>query len=307
MLKNPDNIFSIVTLCKWAKVSRSGFYTFNGRKQKVSKKELRDRADFELILEAYKFRGYDKGNRGIKMRLERMGHPMGRDKIRRLMHKFGLVCPIRKPNPYKQAIKKLEESTVAPNILQREFREHGPRYVLLTDITYLFYGNGQKCYVSSIKDAYTKEILAYVLSDNMYEEFVLETIRNLIRDHKSELPQLPILNSDQGIHYKAKSFKELLSQNEILRSMSRKANCWDNAPKESFFGHMKDEIDITNCNTFEEVKDIIDDYMDYYNTDRPQWELAKLTPVEYYHYSITGQYPLEVKEVKYEDPNENEE
>lgn len=103
----------------------------------------------------------------------------------------------------------------------------------------------------------------------MYEEFVIETIRNLIRDHKSELPQMPILNSDQGIHYKAKSFKELLSKNEILRSMSRKANCWDNSPKESFFGHMKDEINITNCNTFEEVKGIIDDYMDYYNNDRP--------------------------------------
>ena len=79
--------------------------------------------------------------------------------------------------------------------------------------------------------------------------------------------------------------------------MSRKANCWDNAPQESFFGHIKDEIDITQCNTFEEVKNIIIDYIDYYNDDRPQWGLAYLTPVEYYHYVITGQYPLEVKNI----------
>ncbi len=287
-------------MCEWAKVSRAGFYRFLASNVIQSKREQNDRNDFSLILEAYKFRGYDKGSRGIQMRLDRMGHHMCRDKIRRLMNKFGLFCPIRKPNPYKQSLKRLEESTIAPNILQREFRKHGPRYVLLTDITYLFYGNGQKCYVSSIKDAYTKEILAYVISENMYEEFVLETVRNLIRDHKSELPQLPILNSDQGIHYKAKSFKDLLSQNEILRSMSRKANCWDNSPKESFFGHMKDEININNCNTFDEVKEIIDDYIDYYNNDRPQWDLAKLTPIEYYNYSITGQYPLEVKEIKYD-------
>ena len=246
MLNNPDNIFSVITLCKWAKVSRFGFYKYNEKLTNVTSKEQKYRKDFSLILDAYKSSGYDKGSRGIQMRLDRMGHYMSRDKIRRLMHKYGLFCPIRKPNPYRQALKKLEESSVAPNILHREFRNHGPRYVLLTVITYLFYGNYQKCYVSSIKDAYTKEILAYIVSDNMYEEFVLETIRNLIRDHKTELPQLPILNSDQGIHYKAKSFKELLSQNEILRSMSRKANCWDNSPKESFFDHMKDEINISN-------------------------------------------------------------
>lgn len=77
--------------------------------------------------------------------------------------------------------------------------------------------------------------------------------------------------------------------------MSRKGNCWDNAPQESFFGHMKDEINISSCNTFSEVKTVIDDYMDYYNTERYQWDLAKLSPDEYYQYSITGNYSLERK------------
>lgn len=76
--------------------------------------------------------------------------------------------------------------------------------------------------------------------------------------------------------------------------MSRRGNCWDNAPQESFFGHMKDEIGDTlkNIETYEEFKQTIDDYMEYYNNDRYQYNLAKLSPNEYYEYYITGKYPL---------------
>ncbi|SFC59421.1 IS3 family transposase, partial [Butyrivibrio sp. YAB3001] len=78
----------------------------------------------------------------------------------------------------------------------------------------------------------------------------------------------------------------------LRQSMSRKANCWDNAPQESFFGHMKDEIDLSECKKYREVKAIIDDWMDYYNNERYQWQLAKLSPNEYYKYITTGIYPL---------------
>ena len=76
--------------------------------------------------------------------------------------------------------------------------------------------------------------------------------------------------------------------------MSRKANCWDNAPQESFYGHMKDEIDakIKKCSTFEEVKTVITDWMSYYNKDRYVWDLARLSPDEYYKYYTTGNYPI---------------
>ena len=76
--------------------------------------------------------------------------------------------------------------------------------------------------------------------------------------------------------------------------MSRKGNCWDNAPQESFFGHMKDDLkaEIKSCETFEEVKAIVDDWIDYYNNDRYQWDLLKLSPKEYYEYLQTGNYPL---------------
>ena len=76
--------------------------------------------------------------------------------------------------------------------------------------------------------------------------------------------------------------------------MSRKGNCWDNAPQESFFGHMKDEVAIliAGCATYEQVQAVVADWMDYYNKDRYQWALEKLSPQEYYCYRQTGVYPL---------------
>ena len=83
--------------------------------------------------------------------------------------------------------------------------------------------------------------------------------------------------------------------------MSRRANCWDNAPQESFYGHMKDEIDISQCTTFEEIRKVISDWTDYYSSDRYQWDLAKLAPREYYKYVVTGEYPLTIPKAKGED------
>ena len=82
--------------------------------------------------------------------------------------------------------------------------------------------------------------------------------------------------------------------------MSRRGNCWDNAPQESFFGHMKDEIceAVAGCIIFEDVVAKVDDWIDYYNNDRYQWDLLKLSPKEYYQYMQTGVYPLPVYDPK---------
>lgn len=294
LISNDNNELNISWLCEYAGVSRSGFYVWKSKQNNVTQKEQKDRQDFELILEAYNYRGYDKGSRGIYMRLLHKGVRMNRKKIIRLMRKYNLFCPIRKANPYKKMAKAVELATVADNIVNRNFREYGPRIILLTDITYLFYGKCKKAYLSSIKDAYTKEILAWVLSENMEEDFVLETINILMLNYGNELKTDSLVHSDQGVHYKAYSFQQLLKDNNLRQSMSRKANCWDNAPQESFHGHMKDEINLDNCSTFEELKLIIEDYIDYYNNDRYQWDLAKLAPSEYYIYCITGDYPLDI-------------
>lgn len=295
IIEDPENVLNIKDLCEIAGVSRSGYYNWLASETKRQQREERDRQDFDIILQAYLFRGYDKGVRGIRMRLLHLKPPiiMNEKKIRRLMRKYGLVCPIRALNPYRQMAKALKTSNVADNLVNREFEEHGPRKILLTDITYIPY-NGVFAYLSTIKDAFTKQILAYVLSPNLMEDFVLETIEILVRDHGIELTQETIVHSDQGAHYTCLRFIDILKDKNLRQSMSRKGNCWDNAPQESFFGHMKDEIKdkLKEAETFEDVKAIIDDYMDYYNNDRYQWQLAKLSPNEYYEYLTTGNYPL---------------
>ena len=177
-------------------------------------------------------------------------------------------------------------------MLKREFRKYGPRTILLTDITYLPY-NGAFAYLSVILDAFTKQVLAYVTSPSLEVDFVLETVDILISSHGAELKTKTLLHSDQGCHYT--SYIDILKDNSLRQSMSRKGNCWDHAQQESFFGHMKDEIDISECQTFDEVKAAIDDWMDYYNNERYQWQLARLAPNEYYQYIMTGEYPLPVE------------
>lgn len=225
---------------------------------------------------------------------------MNLKKIRRLMKKYGLVCPIRRANPYRIALRENMLEKTPPNVLDRKFREYGPRRVLLTDITYIPMNGGGFCYLSVIKDAYTKEILSYQLSQNLKEQFVLDTFRRLVLVHGKELTSETLVHSDQGIHYKAKKFNDLMEEHNIIRSMSRKATCWDNAPQESFFGHMKDEIGdkIAKCKTFVQVARVIEDYMNYYNHHRYQWGLAKLAPAEYYEYCITGKYPIKASKNK---------
>lgn len=291
------NRVSIKELCDMAGVSRSGYYAWLKAEPTREAAEERDRRDFNLILEAYKAHGYKKGAESIYMTLLHMDPPiiMNLKKIRRLMKKFGLVCPVRKANAYRRMAKALRTSNVAENLLQREFECYGPRMVLLTDITYLPY-NGTFAYLSTILDAYTKQILAYVVSNSLMVDFVLETVNILIREHGVSLNQETILHSDQGCHYTSCRFIDILRDKGLRQSMSRRGNCWDNAPQESFFGHMKDHIreKLRAATEFGQVKTIIDNYMHYYNNERYQWHLAKLSPNEYYQFCITGEYPIKI-------------
>ena len=295
IVSQEGNLQNISELCEIAGVSRSGYYYWLHSSDKRSEKEARDQADFELILQAYQFRGYDKGIRGIHMRLLHMNPPviMNTKKIQRLMHKYRLVCPIRKANPYRRMAKAIKTDAIADNLLQRQFKEYGPRKVLLTDITYIPCC-GVFFYLSVIKDAYTMQILAYVLSESLELDFVLETVNILIESHGATLDDETLIHSDHGCHYTSKKFREIVKDYHLRQSMSRRGNCWDNAPQESFFGHMKDEImdKIALAESFADAKAIIDDYIDYYNNDRGQWQLAKLSPNEYYSYITTGHYPL---------------
>ena len=133
--------------------------------------------------------------------------------------------------------KATQTSTYAKNRVQRKWGDYGPGELLTTDISYIYYGVNKsiKTYLSVIRDACTKQVLSFALSDNLREEFVLETVDQLIDRYGSQLNKHVIITSDQGVHYSAIEYRRKLKNNNIKCSMSRRANYWDNSPQESFF------------------------------------------------------------------------
>jgi transposase InsO family protein len=261
-------------MCKISGVSRSGYYRYFSSiivKSRESN-EVRDLEIKENILKAYYFKRRKKGARQIKMTLNNhFNINYNLKRIRRIMKKYEITCPHRKANPYRRMMKATKEHTVLPNLLNREFKQKSPGKVLLTDISYLFFKNGQKAYLSTILDASTNEVLAHNVSKSLKIDIVTNTIDKLIQNNKN------ILRKDLFIH----SDQNKVKKNKLGQSMSRRGNCWDNAPQESFFGHLKDEVDIKTCEIFEDLVKEIDDYIDYYNNFRGQWNLKKMTPVKY--------------------------
>jgi len=280
-------------LCGIANVSRSGYYNWLSNKPKRDEKDLNDALDFAYIKKAYDYKTYKKGARQIKMRLKRdYGIVMNLKKIRRLMNKYGLICPIRKANPIKKILKAQQSNKTYSNVLSRNFSQGKAKKTLLTDITYITYGKYKRAYLSVIKDSSTKKILAWQLSLTLQLDFVIETVNLLLENYKGELDMDVMIHSDQGCHYTSIPYQTLLKENGIIQSMSRRGNCWDNAPQESFFAIMKTEMDLNIYNTCEQLVNGLIDYINYYNYDRPQLGLNELTPQEYEEY-------LESKTKKY--------
>ena len=157
-------------LCQIAGVSRSGYYQYFSAKSQEQRKRKNEKDEIvkEIILKAFNFKGRKKGARQIKMTLAGQFNVVyNLKRIRRIMKKYGIICPIRKANPYRRMMKATKEHRVVPNLLNRQFKQGIPGKVLLTDITYLHFGKGLRAYLSVIKDGSTGEILAYHLSDRM--------------------------------------------------------------------------------------------------------------------------------------------
>lgn len=275
--------------CKLLEVSSSGYYSFLKSIDKRKERESSDVKMQKIILKAFNRRGYKKGSRSIKMILENeFDIKYSRKRIQRIMRKFNIVCPHRKSNPYKKIAKATKEHTVVSNKLNREFKQNIPGKVLLTDITYLSYGKSQRAYLSTVKDSSTNEILAYHVSDRITLDIATTTITKLMRKKKSLLHETSFVHSDQGSHYTSPRFQALLKKYKLGQSMSRRGNCWDNAPQESFFGHLKDEVDYKSCNTLDEVKFKTNHYITYYNNYRYQWNLKKMTPIQYRNHLLAA-------------------
>lgn len=201
---------------------------------------------------------------------------MNHKKIQRIMRKYELKTKIRKRNPYRHMIKESLEHRVFPNKLERNFKRSIPSQIFCTDITYIPF-QLNFAYLSAVKDIASGEVVSWDLSLKLDMRFVINTITGMDQPSCDEA----IIHSDQGFHYTNPSYIKAVKDLNMIQSMSSKGKCIDNAPIESFFGHMKDELDYRSCQTFTELRLKIDEYMRYYNHERKQWTRNKMTPVEY--------------------------
>lgn len=265
-------------MCSIAKVSRSGYYQWLKQADKIDK----DFYDYLLIKEIFDKGKKKYGWRQVKMHLEREKKViMNHKKIVRIMKKYSLVTKIRGKNPYKVIMKKTAEHRTFSNQLDREFKQTIPHRFFCTDITYIPL-NHRFTYLCVIKDIASGEIVAWYLLPYLTMTLVLKTIEQM----KSY--QNALIHSDQGFHYTNPEYIDKVKALAMIQSMSRKGNCIDNAPVESFFGHLKDDIDYQNCKTFEELKSLLENYIHYYNYKRAQWDLNKMTPVEYRNHLLAS-------------------
>lgn len=215
------------------------------------------------------------------MRLENIYDvKMNLKKIYRIKTKFNLETKIRRKNPYRKLAKATQEHRTCPNILNRNFIQSGPGMALLTDITYLYLEDSSKVYLSCVKDSTTREILAYSLSTSLSMGIVYRTLEKLMDSLDGNVYPGAILHSDQGFHYTHPEFQKRVKGLGFTQSMSRRGNCLDNAPMESFFGHFKDEVDV-ECKTVAELRYKVEEYIEFYNTERYQWTLSRMTPEQF--------------------------
>lgn len=264
-------------LCDIANISRSGYYKW----KIVSKEKAKDYDDYVLIKEIFDKGKSKYGWRTIQMKLHsEKGIQMNHKKIQRIKKDYGLITRIRKINPYKMIMKKSQEHRTFNNLLDRKFKQEIPLTTFSTDITYLPFKK-RFAYLSVVKDIASREVVSWYVSPYLQMDIVLKTLDMLKSNIGLHSLQNVLIHSDQGNHYTNPQYISNVKNLGMVQSMSRKGNCIDNSPIESFFGHFKDDIDYADCKTFEELSLRIGKYMEYYNNERQQWGLKKMTPVEY--------------------------
>ncbi len=213
------------------------------------------------------------------MMLRNEGIVINPKKIRRLKRDYGLVTKIRRKKPYMGLPP--SEHVDVPNRLARDFVTPIPDSVYSTDMTYLFYGKKERAYLSATKDLATNEIISHqVMRTPSLSSFALE-FRKLLEAMPVNKKKNLIIHSDQGFQYTHEGFRALLKSHGVTQSMSRRGNCLDNAPIESFFGHFKDMLELKKCESFEDVQREVQEKINFYNNKRPQAGLNKKPPAIY--------------------------
>lgn len=203
-------------------------------------------------------------------------------RIYRLMKSVNLTAVIRKKR--KKYVYSLPQVT-AENVLNRDFTAARPNEKWLTDVTEFKLTTGKKVYLSAILDLNDNAIVSYVVGPSNNNKLVFDTLdQAIITNPKAK----PIFHSDRGFQYTNKLFKQKLDKIKAVQSMSRVGRCIDNGPMEGFWGTLKSEMYyLRKFDTIEELRQAIDEYIDFYNTRRLQRKLKGMTPIEYRNHTLS--------------------
>ena len=265
--------FPISVMCRVLDVSRGGFYDWAGRKP--SRRAQEDERLKVAIKAAHKRTGESYSARRLQPELGAEGFVAGRDRIARLRRELGLRC--RQKRKFKATTNSNHNLPVAENLLNQTFTPSAPNEVWVADITYIPTGEGW-LYPAGVKDVFTCEIVGYAMAERMTQDLVG---RALFRAAQQKRPAPGLIHhSDRGSRYCAHDYRKLLERFGMKASMSRKGNCYDNAPMESFWGSLKNEL-VHHCRyaTRAEAEASIREYIEiFYNRQRRHSRLGYIAP-----------------------------
>ena len=271
--------FDVKMMCRYLKVSRSGFYEWAERGEHPPDA-------FEEGLKARMLRIFREsrcsyGFRSLRKALAKEGVHIGKKRIRRLMRQLGLVAMHRLPNPYA-ALKSAKESSICKNRLRRNFQVKRRNRVWAGDITYIWTHSGW-VYLAVVVDLFSRKVVGWSVSTKPDTALVIGALSQAIRFRPYRRWRL-MFHSDQGCQYTAQGFREYLRDRGVLQSMSRRGQCWDNAPVESFFGTLKTETGLGRFsleNSCEVDRALLDWIEIWYNLKRRHSSLDYCSPVEF--------------------------
>lgn len=265
--------YGVRALCAYFGISRAAYYAWRGRVDQADK----DQERMGWVQEAYQASRRIYGYRRIKLwLLKKRGLNLNHKAVLRLMNKLGIRSIARRRRPYPK-MEQLESFHQYPNLLARNFEANRPNQKWVTDVTFIRTRQGW-AYLSTIKDLYDGFIVAHQVSASNSIQLVTNTLKQATQ--KEHITQKLILHSDQGTQYSSSQYFDLTCQSHITPSMSRRGNCWDNAPMENFFSHLKEEyLRHVRNPTLDQVRQLVDEYIYFYNHERIQLK-TRQTPYE---------------------------
>jgi putative transposase len=269
-------VFSVSRMCRVFEVSRSGFYEWLSRPE--SARQQSDQRLSEDIKRAFEDSRENYGTRRIQQALRDQGQSVSRARIGRLMRQQGLRCKTRRR--FRATTNSNHNLPVAPNRLDRQFQVAEPDRVYVGDITYVATSEGW-LYLAVFLDLYSRQVVGWAMSAWMTADLVIDALQ-MARWRRRPGKGL-LVHSDRGSQYASGRFQALLKDQGCVCSMSRKGNCWDNAPAESFFHTLKTElIHHRRFETREQAKQEIFEYIEvFYNRQRKHSTLGYRTPAEF--------------------------